>query len=172
MLSAVEVSGCVLRREPMPVATDPAVITSAKEYALAAVDSDGFEIVTGQLALQRTQNSEVRAYAQGMIEHHTMTSDRLLRAAGAPGVAPPPGPLSRPKLAAFDALHAQVGFAFDRAYIDAQIASHEQALALHSGYAQAGTEPRLRRTAAAAVPVVTEHLAEARRLQSRLAAGL
>jgi putative membrane protein len=150
----------------------PADVAGAQDYAVAAMDSDGFEIVTGHLALQRTQNSEVRAYAQGMVEHHGLTSDRLLAAARKAGVAPPPAPLSRPKLAAFDVLQAQVGFAFDRAYIDAQIASHEQALALHSGYAQAGREPRLRRTAAQAVPVVNEHLSEARRLQRRLAAGL
>lgn len=173
LAAAASTSGCILRREaPALVAADPAVVADTQAYVAAAAASDLFEITTSQLALQRTQNSEVRAYATALIAHHTMTSNAALVAARSAGATPPPPVLSEEKLALVQQLQSQVGFDFDRAYIDGQLPSHAQALELHSRYRRSGAEPRLRRTAAAAVPVVIEHFEQARRLQGRLAAGL
>jgi hypothetical protein len=44
------------------------------------------------------------------------------------------------------------------------VQSHGEALALHSGYAQSGTDPALRTFAGQVVPHIRHHLATARRL--------
>jgi putative membrane protein len=47
---------------------------------------------------------------------------------------------------------------FDTAFNQAQLTAHQEALALHRGYAAGGDVPALRATAAKAVPVVEMHL--------------
>lgn len=56
------------------------------------------------------------------------------------------------------------GPAFDAAYGQMQFVSHQEALALHSFYAQSGTDPNLRAFAAQTAPIVEEHLAMSQRL--------
>lgn len=56
------------------------------------------------------------------------------------------------------------GPAFDRAYGEMQFASHQEALALHASYAQAGTDPNMRAFAQQAVPVIEQHLVMSQRL--------
>ncbi len=75
-------------------------------------------------------------------------------------------------VAELDARHAAMlaqlqglsGPAFDAAYGQMQFQSHQEALALHASYAQAGTDPNLRDFAAQTVPVVEQHVAMASRL--------
>jgi predicted outer membrane protein len=53
---------------------------------------------------------------------------------------------------------------FDRLYGQMMVQSHQEALALHAGYAQAGTDPALRTFAGQVTPHIRHHLATARRL--------
>jgi putative membrane protein len=61
-------------------------------------------------------------------------------------------------------LRAASGADFDRVFIRQQVQAHEMALALHSNYAANGDTPALRAVASAAVPVVRQHLDQARRM--------
>lgn len=56
------------------------------------------------------------------------------------------------------------GAAFDSAFVRQQVQAHEMALNLHRNYAGRGDTPALRQTAAAAVPIITQHLDRARQL--------
>lgn len=73
-------------------------------------------------------------------------------------------PLSPEKTAMLNQLAATSGPQFDRLYGQAQRTGHQEALALHSGYAQAGNDPGLRQFAASVVPHIEHHLADAQRL--------
>ena len=73
-------------------------------------------------------------------------------------------PLSPEKTAMLNQLASTSGPQFDRLYGQAQRQAHQEALALHSGYAQAGNDPTLRPFAASVVPHIEHHAAEARRL--------
>jgi putative membrane protein len=59
-------------------------------------------------------------------------------------------------------LRATSGANFDRVFVRQQVQAHEMALALHSNYAARGDTPALRAVASAAVPVVRQHLEQAR----------
>jgi putative membrane protein len=146
---------------------DVVAVADAQAYARTAAEADLYEITSSHLALQRSQNLDVRAYATQMIRHHTQTTSAALAAAARDGVPPVPAVLGPEKRALIDQLSGQVGFAFDQLYVQQQIPAHEQALALHQGYASAGAAPRLRAAAARAVPLVQAHLAEARALYPR-----
>lgn len=142
--------------------------TQANAYLRMAGESDLFEITSSQIALQRTQNPELRAFATRLIDHHTMTTNATLAAAKAGRVPPPPAVLGPQKRAMIDQLNSQTGMNFDRLFIQQQIPAHEQALALHTNYARSGDVATLRGSASAAIPFVTNHLNEARAMQARM----
>jgi putative membrane protein len=62
-------------------------------------------------------------------------------------------------------LRSASGSDFDQVYLRQQVPAHEMALALHSNYSRNGDTPALRAVASAAVPVVQQHLDQARRLR-------
>ena len=150
---------------PMPGMMMP---TAANAYIRAAGESDIYEITSSQLALQRTQMPEIRAYATMLIDHHTGTTNATLEAAKAGRVPPPPTVLGPDKRAMVRQLESAVGTTFDQLFVRQQVAAHEQALALHGAYARSGEVPTLRASAAAAVPIVTQHLEQARAMQARM----
>jgi putative membrane protein len=88
----------------------------------------------------------------------------LLTQAKAAGLAPPPAVLGQGKRELIDALLTAPAADFDRVYLSQQVPAHEQALKLHSTYAESGDTAALKVAAAGAVPIVERHLAEARRL--------
>ncbi len=57
---------------------------------------------------------------------------------------------------------------FDRTYLSQQVPAHRQALQVVTGYARSGDEAAIRAAAAAAVPVVADHLRRAEALQARM----
>lgn len=144
---------------------DMAMPTTAIAFVPMAAASDQFEIRSSQLALQRSQNADVRRYAQMMIDHHTRTTQQLTAAARTAGIVPPADPaLSAMQVDMLSDLQGKAGAAFDRAYMMHQVSSHEMALNLHRTYAERGDRAELRTVAAAAVPIVTQHLQDARRM--------
>lgn len=192
----------------------------SQTYRAMAMQSDAFEIASSRLALERSRNPAVRAYAQQMIRDHSMTSEALnggravysatgemvpgavsgtlagagigalvggpvgaavgagigatagatagaardVQSTGAISTMQLPVQLDPEKSAMLNQLASTSGPQFDRLYGQAQRMGHQQALALHQSYAQAGTDPALRQFAASVVPHIEHHAMEARRL--------
>ena len=133
-------------------------------YVQMAAASDLFEIQSSQLALTKAQNPAVRDFARMMVEHHTNTTNQLMSAAQAAGMGMVTPQLMPMQQRMMTRLQAVSGKAFDRTYMRQQVPAHEMALALHSNYAQNGDTPALKVVAAGAVPIVTQHLTQARTL--------
>ena len=138
-----------------------------------AGSSDQFEIQSGQLALQMSQNPGVRNIANMMIADHTRSTQMVMAAAQSAGLTPPPPMMLPPHQAMLDQLRsAGSGAAFDMAFQQIQIQAHQQALMLHQNYAASGDVPALRTVAAQIVPVVQMHLQQrCRRFRSGAAAA-
>lgn len=136
----------------------------AAPYVDMAGASDLFEIQSSQIALSKAQKPEVRAFAQMLIEHHTMTTQQLTAAARASGMNPMPRlmPMQADMISRLQS--ASAGAAFDRLFVSQQVPAHQMALALHSNYAKDGDMPALRTVASSAVPIIQQHLDQARRL--------
>jgi putative membrane protein len=135
--------------------------TQRGAYVEMAAASDLFEIQSGRLAAERGQSAAVRQFGAMLVEHHQRTTAQLSAAATASGVMPTPDlmPMQAQMMAE---LRAASGSNFDRVFVRQQIQAHEMALALHTNYAARGDTPALRATAAAAAPVVRQHLDQAR----------
>jgi predicted outer membrane protein len=74
---------------------------SAKDFAMAAAQSDQYEIQAGRDAIAQSQNRQLRAFAQQMIDDHTRTSESLRQAVAASGMTPPPQAMSSDQAGCF-----------------------------------------------------------------------
>ena len=168
--SAAALVGCAPMMSPMYPAPMPGMTmpTNAMDYGRMAAASDMFEIQSSQVALQVSQNPEVRAFANTMIQHHTMTSNEMMAAARAAGMTPPTPMLDSRKQAMLAQLQSTPANRFDATYLNMQVTAHQEALSLHSAYAARGDVPALRAVAARAVPIVQGHLNQATQLHHRL----
>jgi putative membrane protein len=148
---------------PAAPAAAPMMLTP-DTYRMMAMISDSFEIESSRLALQRSRNPRIRAFANMMVRDHSMTSQALMggmQMAAMGGMAPA---LDSRHAAMLNQLASVSGAQFDRLYAQMQVMAHREALALHGGYAQAGSDPSLRTFAGQVAPHIQHHLAMARRL--------
>lgn len=143
--------------DPMP----PAQMEMPRDaigYARQAGAGDLYEIESSRLAQNKAGSGAVRQFGQMMIENHDMTTQALTSAARAAGITPPPPVLEPRQRKRVDALRSLSGAQFDAAYLRQQRIAHQEALALHAGYAENGDNAALRQVAAAAVPIVQRHI--------------
>ena len=150
---------------PPAAPVDPTNPLFAPGYMAQAASSDQFEIQSGQLALQASQNAGVRNFANMIITDHTHSTQMVASAAAAARLTPPPPTILPPQQAMLDQLRAAgTGPSFDMAFQQVQIQAHQSALALHQNYAAGGDVPQLKAVAAQIVPVVQMHLNQAQAL--------
>lgn len=139
----------------------------APGYLSQAGSADQFEIQSGQLALQASQNPGVRNFANMIIADHQRSTQMLMAAAQSANVPAPPPALLPPQQAMLDQLRAAgSGPAFDQSFQQAQVMAHQQALQLHQNYAAQGDVPALRTAAGQIVPVVQMHLQQVQALNT------
>ena len=150
-------SACASNPPPAPP-VDTSSPLYAPNYLGMAGSSDQFEIQSGQLAQQMSQNPAIRQMGQMLVADHTSSTQQLMAAAQSAGIAAPP-PAMRPEHAAMlQQIQSAPPGQFDMIFRDVQIQAHQQALQLHQNYAASGDVPALRATAGAIVPVVQNHL--------------
>jgi len=155
-----------------PAATipTPADETAAPDFARLAAQSDMLEIQSSQLAVERAQDAEVKAFAQMMVEAHTKTTQDLKTAIEAAGQ-----PIDLPTVASEEVmeevndLRDEDVAEFDKEYIELQVETHQEALNLMQRYAADGDTPGLQAFAAATAPAIQQHLDQAKAIQDRLA---
>jgi putative membrane protein len=124
----------------------PLLSTSPSQFRLSELMGGEFAILTSRLALERSRNPSVRNFAQLEINEQTAVAAALGATPG--GVQPRPD-----QMAIIQQLQSMgPGRQFDRAYVEGQIAGHEELLALNTAYAQGGSDERGRAVATIAVP--------------------
>jgi putative membrane protein len=150
---------------PPPVAVDPNNPLFAPGFLAQAASANQFEIDSSQLALQASQNTAVRNYANLLISDHTRLGAQVTAAAQSAGLTMPPPGLLPAQQAVLDQLRAAgSGPNFDMAYRQAQIDAHNQAITLMQNYSASGDVPALRGAAAGAIPMMQMHLQQAQML--------
>jgi len=130
--------------------TDPAV------FADLAASSNMFEIESSTLALDKATGDDVKAFAQHMIDDHTAAGEKMKAAAEKDGVVPPAA-MADKEQALIEKLQSADGEAFDEAYLTAQTAAHDQAVALFESFSENGRESALASFAAETLPTLEEH---------------
>jgi len=153
--------------QPVPQAPPIQARTSAATYVRMAASSDTYEIESSKMALQHASNPDVRNFAQMMVNDHAQTTAAIMAAAKQASLGKPGGPIDRHTMM-LKQLRGASHDKMERVYVDQQVTNHEEALALHQGYAAQGDNPGLRAVAAQAAPIVQRHLEEIRRIQASM----
>ena len=139
------------------------------DYLTAAGQSDQFEVQEGQLAQSMGKSPGVKNFGKMMVTEHTKTTANLMAAVKASGMSPPPPPpLRADQQAMIDQLKQTSGDEFDRTYISQQLSSHQEALSVQSGYANGGSEPKIKATAKQTVPIVQSHIRQLQSMQTKM----
>jgi putative membrane protein len=149
--------------------TDPQIAHIA--YTAGLID-----VEAGKLALEKSQNTDVRAFAQRMIGDHTSVNDQALALVKKLNVTPEDNPTSqsltkeaettRQKLASL------TGAAFDKAYIDNEVAFHKTVNnALSTTLIPNAQNPELKSLLERGLKVFQAHLEHAERLAQQLASA-
>lgn len=161
MVAACSTSGGMDEVAP---AMNPNSLTSAPGYMAMAASSDMFEIESSRLALQMSQNPQVRQFAEMMIADHTRTSAEMMGIAQTLGLQPPPPMMNPHHQEMLNRLRAAQGGQFESAYKREQILAHQEALNLHQAFAARGDSEPLRAFASRVVPAIQMHYQHAQML--------
>lgn len=157
---------------PAATVPTPANEAAATDFVPAAAASDMFEIQSSRMALTRSRNSDVKAFARMMITAHTTTTRALNTALHISHTdISPPAALPQALADRLEQLRSATDADFDKAYMDAQVDGHQDALNLMQRYAQDGDVPAIKTFAATIAPHVQQHLSRAREIRDALNAA-
>lgn len=136
-----------------------AKVPSTAAFINTAAAANQFEIASSRLALFKTFNPNIRAFASKMVEDHTLIGKNFVAALSKAdtGVTPPPG-LGADLDAVMAKLRGTYGPAFEAEYVAAQIKGHQAAVGLFAGYAKGGANPVMKAFAKATLPTIEMHL--------------
>jgi putative membrane protein len=132
-----------------------------RDFAKKASACGMAEVDLSNLALRRTRDPAVRQFAQQMVNDHTNVNRALLEWANRQQV-----PLAKSKdekhQKLFDELSKMDDKKFDRAYMEAMVKDHEEAVKLFETQSKDGKDESLKAWAGKALPALKKHLETAR----------
>jgi putative membrane protein len=144
-------------------AMDKAFVKKAMEGSLA-------EVQMGQLALQKSNDDQVKQFAQRMVDDHGKMLDQMKPAAEQMGVKVPDGP-PKGEMKKMDKMKGLSGDAFDQAYIKDMVKDHKKDDSEFKQEAQATQNPQLKQLVMQSSQIIESHLQAAEQLaQSKGAA--
>lgn len=148
---------------------------SAQNATVAKADADRLaviaqanmaEIATGKIAIEKSTNPDVKAFAQKMIDDHTTGLDETKKVAEAKNITLPTAPdAAHQKMAAN--LQQLSGTDFDKAYIrQGGVADHAKVHAALKKDMNSARDADIKALAAKLAPIVAEHGAMAKKVQA------
>lgn len=146
------------------------------QIAAIVVTANQVDIDAGKLAEQKAQAAQVKAFAKRMVTDHTGVNQAAVSLAQQLHLTPESNPTSEglkqggeANMAALDKLS---GPAFDKAYIDHEVAYHESVLdAMDKVLIPGAQNAQLKALLVKVRPAFVDHLNHAKMIQSSLAGG-
>ena len=141
-----------------------------REFVNKAATGGLAEVELGRLAAQRAARPSVRSFGERMVTDHGRSSEQLASLARSKGIEVPTA-LEPSQQAVRDRLSSLSGNDFDRDYMSEMVRDHTEDIALFERAAQSSTDPDLKAWAAQSLPMLREHLALARQVNSEVVLG-
>lgn len=143
------------------------------QIAAIVVTANQVDIDAGKLAKSRSKTQEVQKFAERMITDHTGVNKAATELVTKLHVTPEPNPTSENLQKGGDenlsALKKLDGHAFDKAYIDHEVAYHEAVLqAVDKTLIPSAKNPELKALLVKVRPAFEAHLEHARKIQAEL----
>lgn len=136
---------------------------NAQDFVNQAASGGMFEVQSSELALARSQNANVQAFAEMMITDHSTNNQELMAIAEEQGLTVPAEIMGQPA-EHMQAVQTAEGEQFDLVYVEHQIAAHQSMIQLFQSYAEAGDVEPLVSYAESTLPILQQHLDHAQEL--------
>lgn len=138
-----------------------------QDFLENAIQGSYAEIEGSQLALEKTEDPEVRKFAEHMIKDHGQMVKEASKLATEKGLTPPDGP-SALQVTEITALKALTGGAFDAMYVNrVGVAAHESTVEMFEEATRELEDPDLKAMAEKTLPKLLQHLEMARALNEK-----
>lgn len=144
------------------------------QIASIAVTANQIDIDYAKIAEAKATNPEVKQFADTMAKDHQAVIDQATALATKLGVTPEDNPTTQSLLDGAEKIKAEFsslsGAAFDKAYIDNEVAYHKAAISVvETKLVADATSPELKALLESALPLFKSHLAHAEMVQSAVA---
>lgn len=146
--------------------TMSAMTPEDKEFISKAGIAGLYEVQAGNLALQKAQSADVKAFAQRMVTDHSKANTELQQLVMSKGLALATE-LEGEHESAVEHLNTLSGAAFDKAYMQHMVPDHEKTVADFQRAAATATDADVKAWAQKTLPVLQEHLRLAREVAGR-----
>jgi len=143
------------------------------EVAHVAVTANSIDVALARFAQSRIRNEGIRKFAATMIADHTAVNEQAAALAGKLGVTPKANAVSQSLLTGAAEARAAIeplrGGAFDRAYIEREVAYHQAVLnAIDGVLVPATANAELKQLLVDVRPAIAAHLEHAKQLRNSL----
>lgn len=140
-----------------------------QQFTDYAVKDGLLDVALAKQAVAKTTNTEVKNFANQMIQAHTKTNQQLTQLAQKNGLQVPStmGTSNEQVLKKFSGMS---GADFDRAYINYEVKDHKKDVEKYSDEAKNGTKPDLKNFASQTVPELKQHLTMAQNVDQKIGA--
>jgi len=143
------------------------------QIAQIVLTADSVDVDYGNLAVKKTKNAQVKAFAETMIRDHTSVNNQATALAKKLGMTPEASDTSNSLKSDGEKemakLKAMEGAEFDKAYIDNEVAYHESVIgALDKVLLPNAKNAELKGLLEAGRPIFVSHLNHAKEIQASL----
>lgn len=135
-----------------------------KDFLKEAYQTNLNEIELARLATQQASSSDVKEYAQRMIDEHSRSNEQIQQIASSKGVDLQSGAQSKD----YSQFSNLSGPQFDQKYIENQQQSHQEAISMFRNAADKGSDPDVKSFASSQLSTLEQHQSMASDLSSRM----
>ncbi len=154
-LSACLVATALSAAPAVAQTTNQSSNANTQEFVRDAAIGGMFEVQSSQLALNKSQDRDVRDFAQRMIKDHTEADNKLKSIAKNETI---PSSLDAPHQQMLQHLRGENGSNFVEAFKQDQVTAHQQAISQFRNYADHGDDQQLKQFAQQTLPTLQDHL--------------
>ncbi len=142
-------------------------MANQNDFVNTAAKDGMMEVQLGELAQKNGSSEAIKNYGSMLVKDHSKANDELKSIAAAKNISVPAG-LSSDQTSHIQDMSAKTGKDFDKAYIDMMVEDHDKAIELFEKQSNDNSDAELQAFAKKTLPALQQHLAEAKKLQSKM----
>lgn len=123
------------------------------------------EVKMGRIGLDKSSSSDVKQFAQRLVDDHTKANDQLMTLAQQKNVTLPTEPMAKAQKEA-KRLESLSGAAFDKAWTAAMVKDHKKDIAKYTRESKHAKDADVRQYASATLPTLKTHLQMAEQIKT------
>lgn len=165
-------------QQPMPNQTTPETDSGSNKmmksadvrFAAKAAQGGMAEVQLGQLAAQKANSPDVKAFGQQMVDDHSKANDQL-KSVAAKGNMTLPNTVDSKDEGLYKKLQGLSGPDFDKTYVKAMAKDHQEEVKEFQKEAEKGKDPQIKNFASQTLPILQQHLGKIQSIQSSMGNG-